>query len=32
MTWDAVAIVAIEDADYYTERIPGMIHPSDIPK
>lgn len=29
-TMDEIAIVAIEDAEYYTERIPGMIHPADL--
>ena len=27
-----VLITAIEDANYYTDRPPGEIHPSDTPK
>lgn len=26
-----VAVIAVEDKDYYTERAPGEVHPSDEP-
>jgi hypothetical protein len=31
-TMDEIHVTAVEDDDYYTERPPGIIHPSDIPK
>ena len=30
-TMEMIAVVAIEDADYYTDRQPGEVHPADIP-
>lgn len=27
----SIAVVAVEDEDYYTERGPGVIHDSDAP-
>jgi len=26
---DVIAVVALEDAEYYTDRIPGPVHPKD---
>lgn len=31
-TMDAIEVVAVEDADYYTDRDPGGMHPLDEPK
>lgn len=31
-TVDAISITAIEDEDYYIDREPGMVHPSDVRK
>jgi hypothetical protein len=28
---DRTIVVAIEDADYYTDREPGGVHPEDVP-
>ena len=29
-TMPEIEIVAIEDGDYYTDRLPGPVHPADI--
>lgn len=29
---EEMAIVAIEDEEYYTDRLPGEVHPSDEPR
>ena len=26
-----IKVVAVEDEDYYTDRIPGAVHPADTP-
>ena len=31
-TMAEIHVTAVEDDDYYTERPPGIIHPSDIPR
>lgn len=28
---DVIAVVAVEDADYYCDRSPGEVHPDDDP-
>lgn len=28
----SVAIIAIDDAEYYTDREPGQVHPRDVPR
>jgi hypothetical protein len=30
-TMAAINVVAVEDEDYYTDRLPGVIHEKDIP-
>ena len=29
---DVIAVTAVEDEDYYTDRRPGRVHPADEPK
>lgn len=31
-TIDSIIVTAVEDEDYYTDREPGEVHESDIPK
>jgi len=31
-TMEDIEVIAIEDEDYYTHRIPGLVHISDTPK
>lgn len=31
-TMKAIEVHAVEDAEYYTDRCPGDVHPSDEPK
>ena len=30
-TMDSIQVTAVEDSEYYTERLPGIVHPSDTP-
>lgn len=29
---DVIAVTAVEDEDYYTDREAGMVHPADAPR
>lgn len=29
---DVISVTAVEDADYYTNREPGELHPKDVPR
>jgi hypothetical protein len=31
-TMPEIMVVAIEDSDYYTDRLPGLMNPKDTPK
>ena len=31
-TMEEIEVVAVEDKNYYTERSPGIVYPSDCPK
>ena len=31
-TMDSIEVVAVENEDYYTDRVPGTVYPSDEPK
>jgi hypothetical protein len=28
---DSIAVIAVEDSEYYVNRIPGAVHPKDEP-
>lgn len=31
-TMDVIEVIAVENGDYYTERLPGIMHPKDVVK